>query len=115
MLRPDRVHRAWQAESVMPRIPTTAARRLGLTRLIDLAADEPLILTRWGHPAAVIGSAEWMDEAVRTSREAALTVLDAAADLVAQRSQRHSLDEVCARLGVDAGVVRRRAAQRAEE
>ncbi len=115
MLRPDRVHRAWQAESVMPRIPTTAARRLGLTRLIDLAGDEPILLTRWGHPAAVLGSAEWADEELRTLREAALTVFDAAAGLVAQRSQRHSLDEVCARLGVDANVVRRRAAQRAED
>lgn len=100
---------------MVQRIPTTAARRLGLTHLIDLAADEPLILTRWGHPAAVIASAEWVDGELRALREAALTVLDGAADLVAQRSPRHSLDETCARLGVDADVVRRRAAQRAEE
>ncbi len=100
---------------MMQRIPLTAARRRGLADLIDLAADETLLITRWGHPVAVIGSAEWMDEAMRTSREASLTVLDAAANLVAQRSQRYDLDEACERLGVDADVVRRRAAQRAEE
>jgi len=99
----------------MQRVPLTAARRRGLAALVDLAAAEPILLTRWGHPAAVLGSAEWMDEAVRTTREAALTVLDGAADLVAQHSPRHTLDEVCARLGVDAAEVRRRAAQRAEE
>lgn len=99
----------------MQRIPLTAARRQGLATLVDLAADEPILLTRWGHPAAVIGSAEWMDEDLRTLREAALTVLDAAADLVAQRSQRCTLDEVCERLVVDAAEVRRRAAQLAED
>ena len=99
----------------MQRIPLTAARRQGLAALVDLAADEPLLLTRWGHPAAVIASAEWMDEDLRTLREAALTVLDAAADLVAERSPQHTLDEACERLGVDADVVRRRAAQRAED
>ncbi len=99
----------------MQRVPLTAARRRGLAALVDLAADEPILLTRYGHPDAVIASAGWVDEALRTSREASLTVLDAAEDLVAQRSPRHTLDEVCARLGVDADVVRRRAAQRAEE
>lgn len=99
----------------MNRVPLTTARRLGLARLTDLAGTEPVLLTRWGHPAAVLGSAEWMDEALRTSREAALTVLDAAADLVARRSPRHTLEQACERLGVDAAEVRRRAAQRAEE
>ncbi len=99
----------------MQRIPLTTGRRRGLAALVDLAADEPILITRWGHPATVIASAKWADEDLRTLREAALTVLDAAAGLMAQRSQRHSLDEVCARLGVDAGEVRRRAAQRAEE
>lgn len=99
----------------MQRIPLTTARRLGLTRLTDLAGAEPVLITRYGHPAAVITSAEWMDEDLRRMREASLTVLDAAADLVAQRSQRHSLEDACEQLGVDAAEVRRRAAQRAKE
>ncbi len=99
----------------MQRVPLTTARRLGLTRLTDLAGAEPVLITRYGQPDAVIASAKWIDEDLRTLREAALTVLDGAADLLAQRSPRHSLDEVCGRLGVDAAEVRRRAAQRAEE
>lgn len=98
----------------MQRIPLTTARRRGLAALVDLAADEPILITRWGHPATVIASA-WMDEALRITREAALTVLDGAADLVAERSQRHSLEQACARLGVDADVVRRGAAHLAED
>ncbi len=99
----------------MQRIPLTTARRLGLAALVDLAADELILLTRSGHPDAVIASAKWIDEAVRTSREAALTVLDGAADRVAQRNPRQTLEQVCERLGVDAAEVRRRAAQRAED
>jgi len=100
---------------MMQRIPLTTARRLGLTRLVDLAGAEPVLITRYGNPAAVLCSAEWADEDLHRMREAALTALDAAADLVARRSPRHTLDEACERLGVDAGEVRRRAAQLAEE
>jgi len=99
----------------MQRVPLTAARRRGLAALVDLAADEPILLTRYGHPDAVIASAKWIDEDLRTLREAALTVLDGAADLVAQRNPRQTLEQVCERLGVDAAEVRRRAAQLAEE
>lgn len=99
----------------MQRIPMTTARRMGLVALGDLATADPVTLTRWGQPVAVLSSAEWVDEDLRTRREAALIVLDAAADLVAERSGERTLDEVCERLGVDAAEVRRRAAQCAED
>lgn len=99
----------------MQRIPMTTARRLGLAALGDLTTASPILLTRWGQPVAVLSSAEWVDEDVRRMREAVLIMLDAAEDLVAERRPRHTLDEVCERLGIDAGEVRRRAAQLTEE
>jgi hypothetical protein len=48
-------------------------------------------------------------------RDAALAVLDAAADKVSDSSRKFDLDTVCTRLGLDADVVRARAEQRAQE
>lgn len=100
---------------MMPRVSPTTARRLGLVHLTDLTAAEPLVRTRYGHPAAVVCSAAWADGDLRTLPEVALTVLDAATSLVAQRSPRHTLGAACERLGMDADVVRRRAAPLAED
>jgi len=94
----------------MQRIPLTTARRLGLARLTDLAGAEPVMITRYGHPDVVIASAERVDDDLHRMRAAALTVLDAAADLVTKRTPRHTLNETCARIGVDTDEVRRRAA-----
>jgi hypothetical protein len=47
--------------------------------------------------------------------DAAWTVLADAADLVAARSRRFTLDEVCVELGVDPDRIRERAARMREE
>ena len=60
---------------------------------------------------AVVDSAERIDDSLRGVREAALAILDAAADVVSGRSAKLDLDEVCARVGVDVETVRRRVAE----
>ena len=94
------------------RMPVTIASRKGVSGLVSEAAEQRVVLTSHGRPVAVVDSAERLDESARRMREAALAVLDAAADLVASRSATFSLDEVCAKLGVDADRVRSRAAGR---
>lgn len=96
------------------RMPIAVASRKGLSAVVDSAEDQRVVLTRHGRPAAVVDSAERIDEDLRKVREAAASVLDAAADLVSKRSKRFSLDEACSRLGIDAGEVRARAGQRRE-
>ena len=74
--------------------------------------EQRVVLTSHGRPVAVVDSAERLDESARLIREASLAVLDAAADLVSARGKKFSLDEVCTRVGVDAGRVRELAAER---
>ena len=82
--------------------------------MVHQAEQQRVVLTAHGRPVAVVDSAVRLDEDVRRLREAQLAVLDAAADLVAKRSKKFSLDEVCARLGVDADRVRALAEERAQ-
>jgi hypothetical protein len=96
------------------RIPTAVAARQGISGVVAAAADQRVALTSHGRVVAVVDSAARLDEDLLRVRVAALAVLDAAADLVSQRSSTFSLDEVCARLGVDAGKVRALAQSRAE-
>ena len=81
--------------------------------MVHQAEDQRIVLTSHGRPVAVVDSAERLDEGARQMREARLSVLDAAADLVSQRSQKFSLAEACERLGVDIDRVERLARERA--
>ena len=94
------------------RMPITTASRKGISAVATAATTERIVLTNQGRPVAVVDSAERLDDAARTMREAALGVLDWAASKVAADGARLSLDEVCARVGVDPDTVRERARAR---
>lgn len=94
------------------RMPVSSASRKGVSGVVHAADDARVVLTSHGRPVAVVDSAERLDDEVRRLREASLAVVDAAADLVSNRTKRFNLDEVCARVGVDAEKVRRLAAER---
>ena len=83
------------------RIPVSAASSKGVSGLIDEAEVHRIVLNRHGRVAAVIDSADRLDADVRRLREATNLVLDLAANLVSDRTAKRSLDEVCAKLGID--------------
>lgn len=95
------------------RMPVTVASRKGVSAVVTDADQQRVVLTNHGRPVAVVDSAERLDESARLMREASLAVLDAAASLVSDRSEKFSLEQACARLGVDADQVRKLAAERA--
>lgn len=93
------------------RIPVSAAARMGVSRLTVEAADRRVLLTSHGRPVAVVDTAERLDEDLRRLREAALLVVSAVADeALAASPTRLGLEEVCARLDLDVGEIRARAA-----
>jgi hypothetical protein len=65
----------------------------------------------WSFPPHARTSPARVDDEVRAVRDAAWAVVEASADLVAQRARRYSLEEICAKVGVDASRVRERAQQ----
>lgn len=114
---PDRLvalmHRYVESCSVSSTInlPVSLAARKGVSALAKLSGDNRVALTSHGRVVAVVDSPDRVDAEVREVREAAWAVMEAAAELAAQRSRRYSLDELCAKVGVDAGRVRERAAR----
>lgn len=87
----------------------SSASRMGVSRLAAESESKRVALTSHGRVVAVVDSAERIDEDVRRMREAAVTVLDAAADLVSQRGTTLDLDATCQKLGIDPAAVRERA------
>lgn len=94
------------------RMPVTVASRRGVSGLVTEAEGQRVILTSHGRPVAVVDSAERLDETARLTREAKLAILDAAADLVSGQRKKFSLEQACARLGLDVDKVRKLAAER---
>ena len=94
-------------------MPMSVASRKGVSAVAAAADEQRVVLTSHGRVVAVVESAERLDEQARQVREARLAVLDAAADLLSARGSKHSLDDVCARLGIDPVRVRERAAAEA--
>lgn len=90
------------------RVPISVAARRGISRIAADAVEKRVILTNHGRAVAVVDNGERLDEDIRTLREAALTVVDAAAQLVWGRSEKLTLDEMCLKLGMDPGEVRSR-------
>ncbi|MSW42961.1 MAG: hypothetical protein F2842_12190 [Actinobacteria bacterium] len=88
------------------RMPISSASRKGVSGVVAAAEDQTVVLTNHGRAVALVEGANQVEASARLLREASLAVLDAAADLVEQRTPRFSLDEVCARLGVSADHVR---------
>ena len=96
------------------RMPITVAARRGVSAIAADAALHRVVLTNHGRAVAVVDSAERIDESLRHVREAARAVTEAFADTALTRNPAaFDLDSVCARLGLDAGDVRRRAASSA--
>lgn len=88
------------------RIPISTASRKGVSGVVGLAEGHTVVLTNHGRAVAKVDSPGQVEESARLLREASLAVIDAAGDLVEQRAHRFSLDEVCARLGLDVGRIR---------
>ena len=78
------------------------------------AVEHRVILTSLGRAVAVVDSAERVDKDLRRMREAARTVVEAAADSVAGRTHTFSLADVCAKLGVTVEAVEAKAADLAQ-
>ncbi len=93
------------------KVPVSAAARKGVSALAEMSEDMRVALTSHGRVVAVVDSPGRVDEEVRMVREAAWSVVEASADLVAQRSRRYSLEQLCAKVGVDVNRVRERAEQ----
>jgi hypothetical protein len=92
-------------------MPVSVAARKGVSALAHEAADHRVILTSLGRAVAVVDSPERVDEDLRLLRNAARTVVESMADLVANRTDRLSLEEACAKLGISEQAVKARAEQ----
>lgn len=90
-------------------MPVSTAARKGVSAVAATAADQRVVLTSLGRPVAVVDSADRLDEAMRTMREASRAVVESLADSARARSGSHSLADVCSRLGIDEAAVRARA------
>jgi PHD/YefM family antitoxin component YafN of YafNO toxin-antitoxin module len=90
-------------------MPITVASRKGVSALAAEASRSRVILTNHGRPVAIVDSAERIDQDMQRLRAASAAILDAAADLVSQRSEKFDLDAVCSRLGLDANSIRDKA------
>jgi hypothetical protein len=92
-------------------VPISMAERKGISAVAEMSGTARVALTSHGRVVAVVDSADRVDAQAREIREASWAVVEAAADLVAGRTRRFTLDEVCAKAGVSADRVRERAAQ----
>ncbi len=97
------------------RIPIALASRKGVSGLAAMSQDNRLLLTSHGRGVAVVDSAERLDGEIQRMREAAWAVLEAAASLVAQRTETYDFETVCEKVGVDPERVRQRVAARRQE
>ncbi|MGB5111112.1 MAG: hypothetical protein WBO08_05615 [Mycobacterium sp.] len=90
-------------------LPVSLAARKGVSALAEMSEGKRVALTSHGRVVAIVDSPDRVNAEVRDVRAAAWAVVEAAADLVASRDRRYSLDELCAKLGIDAERVRERA------
>lgn len=79
-------------------VSSTVAARRGVGFITTQAQERPVTLTSHGKPVAVVISAAERDEQRRLLRELELTVLSAAANLVADRSTMVSVEGAKGRL-----------------
>lgn len=92
-------------------LPVSLAAAKGVSALAQLSEEKRVALTSHGRVVAVVDSPARVDAEVREVRDATWAVVEAAADLASQRSRRYSLDELCAKVGVNPERVRERAEQ----
>lgn len=79
-------------------MPATMATKKGAGYLAEKAAERTVVLTNHGKPTAVVMSPEHFDELERSLRAAADQLVQGVADLVAERSEFRSVNEVRERL-----------------
>lgn len=91
------------------RVPIQTASKRGVSWLNETASERRVLLTKFGRVDSVVDSAERLDETVEKVEIAAREVVERFADLAADRSSKWSLEEVCAKVGLDAERVRVRA------
>ncbi len=93
------------------RVPINVAAERGVSWLNEQASERRIVLTRFGKSASVVDSAARLDDTVARVDAAASAVVESFCDLAGARTTRHSLEEVCERLGLDVAKVRKRSAQ----
>jgi PHD/YefM family antitoxin component YafN of YafNO toxin-antitoxin module len=91
-------------------MPVATASRRGVSKLAADAETNRVVLTSHGRPIAVVDSAERLDEDLRRVREASRSVVETVADMALGRTNRLSLEELCAKVNIDPAQVRERAA-----
>lgn len=97
------------------RMPITTASRKGVSALTHVAEQQRVALTNHGRIVAYVNSPARAEADMRKLRGAAWEILHKAANLYSDRSGKHDLAQVSARLGFDldelrAEVARERAA-----
>ena len=80
------------------RMPATVATKKGAGSLAEKAAERTVVLTNHGKPSAVVMSPERFDDLERALRLAADQMIQGVSQLVADRSEFHTVDEVRERL-----------------
>lgn len=93
------------------RMPISVASHKGVSAVASAAENRRVILTSHGRPVAVVDAPGRIDEDLRTVRDAARAVVEAAAETAATRVKALNLEDVCGRLGLDVEHVRARAAE----
>ena len=93
------------------RVPINQAAAKGISWLNGLAEEHQVILTRFGNPAAVLDSAEHVDESARQIAAARRLVVDSFATAASERTSHMSIEDVCAKLGIDVERVLERSAE----
>lgn len=92
------------------RVPISEATKRGVSWLNETATERRVLLTRFGRVNAVVDSAERLDATAAKVDAARREVVEAYADQALRRARRLRLEDVCAKLGIDADRVRARAA-----
>jgi len=92
-------------------VPVSVAAGKGVSALAEMSENKRVALTSHGRVVAVVDSPARVDAEVREVRDAAWAIVEAAADLVAQRARRYTLDELCEKVGLDTDRVRERSAR----
>lgn len=93
------------------RVPISEATKRGVSWLNETAASRRVLLTRFGRVNTVVDTAERLDATAALVDAARREVVEAYAGQAFSRARRLRLDEVCAKLGLDADRVRARAAE----
>lgn len=82
-------------------MPITTASRKGISALTHSAEQQRIALTNHGRVVAYVDSPNRAEADMRKIRGAAWEILQKAANLYSDRSEKHDLEEVSARLGFD--------------